>query len=72
MPETIDARGLTCPAPSDLAFQAMFGRRVPEVRVLVDDPASRDHLKTLADRLGYRIAVMRGADYDTIDLVKRT
>lgn len=71
MREVIDARGLTCPAPSDLAFQAMFGRRAQELRVLVDDPASRDHLQTLAAKLGYRISVVRADDYDTVDLVKQ-
>ncbi|MBI2901864.1 MAG: sulfurtransferase TusA family protein [Planctomycetes bacterium] len=69
MSETIDARGLSCPEPSDLAFRALFGRKVADLVVLVDDPASREHLERLADRLGYRLTRAARGDHEEMRFV---
>lgn len=71
MPETIDARGLTCPVPSDLAFQALFARKVEDLLVLADDPASGDHLERLASQLGYELSQTRHPSHDEYRLRRK-
>jgi TusA-related sulfurtransferase len=69
--ETIDARGLNCPQPSDLAFQAIVKRRVTRLTIQLDDPASREQLERLAAQFGYSVECRRERDYDELTLTKR-
>lgn len=69
MREVIDTRGLVCPQPKQMAFEAMYTRRVPEVLVLVDDPAARDGLLRLAPHVGYDAALTRKETHDEVLLV---
>lgn len=71
MPDAIDARGLSCPEPSDLAYRALAGRRAAALRILVDDPASREQLERLARQFDYTMRITRAGDHDDILLERR-
>lgn len=70
--ETIDARGLNCPLPSDLVFQAIVKRNVARLTVQLDDPASREQLERLAKQFGYSVELRHKRDYDELTLTKKT
>lgn len=57
MAKTIDARGLTCPAPVLLVKDAVEGAGQLEMTVLVDNEASRENVTRFLGSKGYMVTV---------------
>ena len=53
---SVDARGLSCPQPVMLAKQAIDGGQFP-IAVLVDTVTSRENVRRMAERLGFKVQV---------------
>ena len=65
MPETIDARGLTCPQPVILTRKAMVDS--PELVTIVNSETSRDNVRRMAERAGRVVSVEgRGDEYHLV------
>ncbi len=71
MPDAIDARGLACPEPSDLAFRALLSSKPERLVVLIDDPASREQLQRLAAQFSYDLEVTRADGHDRLEFRRR-
>ena len=54
MASLIDARGLSCPQPAYLTKKALDGLEEGRFEVLVDNETSRDNVRRLAERAGWR------------------
>lgn len=63
----LDLRGLSCPEPSERTLRALQAAPA-ELRVLVDDPAAREHLERLGARLGYAVVATRHRAHDEVVL----
>ncbi|MCX6031153.1 MAG: sulfurtransferase TusA family protein [Chloroflexi bacterium] len=55
--KTVDARGLSCPEPAMMTREALSRLKGGTVAVLVDSGTSRDNVRRLAERFGWRAAV---------------
>jgi len=54
----VDARGLSCPEPALMARRALLELGGGTVDVLVDNPASRDNVVRVAEKLGWRASTI--------------
>jgi TusA-related sulfurtransferase len=68
--EVIDARGLSCPLPSDLAFRAIVQKRAAQLAIKLDDPASKEQIERLAQQFGYSVEQRRQLDHYEMVLKK--
>ena len=57
----VDARGLSCPQPVLLTKNALKAGKVPLI-VLVETVTSRENVRRMAERSGYRVAVEEVGD----------
>jgi TusA-related sulfurtransferase len=53
---TVDARGLSCPQPVILAKKAIEAGQFP-IQVLVETVTSRENVRRMAEKAGYKVAV---------------
>ncbi len=56
MTKTVDARGLSCPQPVIVTRKAIEEGRFP-IQVLVDTVTSRENVRRMAEKAGYRVQV---------------
>jgi len=61
MNKTVDARGLSCPQPVILAQKAMAEGKLP-VEVLVDSVTSRENVRRMAEKQGYKVEIIPQED----------
>jgi len=61
MNKTVDARGLSCPQPVILAQKAMAEGKFP-VEVLVDSVTSRENVRRMAEKQGYKVEIIQQED----------
>ena len=61
MNKTVDARGLSCPQPVILAQKAMAEGKFP-VEVLVDSVTSRENVRRMAEKQGYKVEIIPQED----------
>ncbi len=54
---TVDARGLSCPAPAVAAKKAMKSRSRGRLEVLVDSPTAKDNVARLAEDDGWDVTI---------------
>ncbi len=54
-PTTVDARGLSCPAPAVAAKKAMKSRNAGTIEVLVDSGTAKDNVTRLAEGDGWKV-----------------
>lgn len=58
---TVDARGLSCPQPVILAKKAIEEGQFP-IQVLVETVTSRENVRRMAEKAGYKVAVEQSGD----------
>lgn len=58
---TVDARGLSCPQPVILAKKAIEAGPFP-IQVLVETVTSRENVRRMAEKAGYKVAVEPSGD----------
>ncbi len=58
---TVDARGLSCPQPVILAKKAIEAGQFP-IQVLVETVTSRENVRRMAEKAGYKVAVEQTGD----------
>ncbi|NIT36327.1 MAG: SirA family protein [candidate division Zixibacteria bacterium] len=65
---TVDARGLSCPAPAVAAKKAMKKRGRGRLEVLVDSPTAKDNVARLAQDDGWKVTLeeISGGGYKLI------
>lgn len=61
MNKTVDARGLSCPQPVILVQKAMAEGKFP-VEVLVDSVTSRENVRRMAEKKGYKVEIIQQED----------
>ncbi len=61
MPETVDARGLSCPVPVIRTKAALEKAGSGEVIVLLDEDVARENVSRLAGSLGWEVQVTEDA-----------
>ncbi len=61
MPNTVDARGLSCPQPVILARKAIAAAQFP-IEVLVDTVTSRENVRRMAEGAGCKVRIEPVAD----------
>ncbi len=61
MPETVDARGLSCPVPVIRTKAALDKAGSGEVIVLLDEDVARENVSRLAGSLGWEVQVTEDA-----------
>jgi TusA-related sulfurtransferase len=66
---TVDARGLSCPQPVMLAKQAIDGGKFP-IEVLVDSVTSRENVRRMAERLGFKVQAEPSGDGFKLTIAK--
>jgi len=54
---TVDARGLSCPAPAVAAKKAIKAQGSGRIEVLVDSGTARDNVTRLAESDGWKVTV---------------
>lgn len=69
MKQTIDARGLTCPAPVLLVKDTVDNSAGEDLVVFVDNPASLENVSRFLKNKGYRISEAKEKDDFRIDAV---
>jgi len=64
MTVTVDARGLSCPAPVINTKKAIELNPQEDIITIVDNEAARENVKRLGENLGYRVQVTpKGGEY---------
>ena len=58
---TVDARGLSCPQPVILAKKAIEAGQFP-VQVFVETVTSRENVRRMAEKAGYKVTVEQSGD----------
>ena len=58
---TVDARGLSCPQPVILSKKAIEAGQFP-IQVLVETVTSRENVRRMAEKAGYKVAVEQTGD----------
>ena len=58
---TVDARGLSCPQPVILAKKAIEAGQFP-IQVLVETVTSRENVRRMAEKAGYKVTVEQSGD----------
>ncbi len=59
MPETVDARGLSCPQPVLMALSKMREVTSGQIEVMVDNEVSKENVTRAAAREGWEVAQVR-------------
>lgn len=72
MPETVDARGLSCPVPVIHTKAALEEAGCGEVIVLLDEDVARENVSRLAGSLGWEVQVAEDAGEFKLTLRKRS
>lgn len=67
--KTVDARGLSCPQPVILARKAIEAGQFP-IEVLVDTVTSRENVRRMAEKAGYKVTVAQAGDEFRLILTK--
>ena len=71
MAETIDARGLSCPAPVIKTKKALDNLTEGEVVVFLDEEVAKENITRLVGSFGYTFEVVEEAGEFTITINKR-
>ncbi len=58
---TVDARGLSCPQPVILSKKAIEAGQFP-IQVIVETVTSRENVRRMAEKAGYKVAVEQTGD----------
>jgi tRNA 2-thiouridine synthesizing protein A len=66
---TVDARGLSCPQPVILAKKAIEAGQFP-IQVLVETVTSRENVRRMAEKAGYKVAVEQTGDEFKLTIFK--
>lgn len=76
MEKTVDARGLSCPAPVLLVKDVLESEAPDSVKVIVDNPASNENVARFLQSRGYTVNSQQvGSDYElsaTVDPEKQS
>jgi len=65
MPETVDARGLSCPVPVIKTKEALEALPTGEIIVLVDEEVAKENVSRLARSLGCEVEVTeKGGEFE--------
>ncbi|MCX7724265.1 MAG: sulfurtransferase TusA family protein [Thermodesulfovibrio sp.] len=71
MAEIVDARGLSCPEPVLLTFEAIKKIGKGEIEILVDTDTSRENVSRAAQSMGWQITnVEQKEGYYKVKIVK--
>ena len=68
--KTVDCRGMSCPQPVLETKKALAAAGAEEVRVLVDNPGSKENVRRFAESQGYNVNIMEEKDVFTLRLQK--
>lgn len=61
MSTNVDARGLSCPQPVIMAQKALAEGKFP-VEVIVDTVTSRENVRRMAEKQGFKVEVIAQGD----------
>ncbi|MDW7972088.1 MAG: sulfurtransferase TusA family protein [Thermodesulfovibrio sp.] len=71
MAEIVDARGLSCPEPVLLTFEAIKKIGKGEIEILVDTDTSRENVSRAAQSMGWQITNLEQKEgYYKVKIVK--
>lgn len=65
MSKQVDARGLSCPQPVLMTLEAIQSGTENEIRIIVDNEASRENVSRAAENKGWKIREILVNDGDT-------
>lgn len=71
MSNIVDARGLSCPQPVLMTLDAMKSATESELRILVDNEASKENVARAAQNKGWTVAGMTEDGGDTAITIQR-
>ena len=69
MTTVVDARGLSCPQPVIMTRKAMQAGEFP-IEVLVETATSRENVRRVAEKAGYKVEVEEIADEFKLTVTK--
>ncbi len=68
--KTVDCRGLACPQPVMETKKALDASETKEIKVLVDNPTSRENVFRFASSQGYQVGVTEEKGYSALSIRK--
>ncbi len=66
--KTVDCRGLACPQPVMETKKALDASETKEIKVLVDNPTSRENVSRFASSQGYQVSVTEEKGYSALSI----
>ncbi len=66
--KTVDCRGLACPQPVMETKKALDASETKEIKVLVDNPTSRENVFRFASSQGYQVSVTEEKGYSALSI----